>query len=166
MGIREDIIKSWMEKAKKIYQIRNGLGGKFQFADMLVSCWITFEAFTCKKYNKEYVNERLKAFWRGFQNKYSAGFNNFPDDFKENITLLSGCNVRDMRPNHGLDIPKEITDVKNLEQVMKLIYQVRNNLFHGGKNVDEENDKLIIQYSAIVLYRILEKFLSEENYLS
>ena len=81
------------------------------------------------------------------------------------INDLAKEEISDMRPNHQNDPKKQIRDIKNLKNVIEVIYQVRNNLFHGSKDVNEINDRAIVEFSGVVLYHILEKFLIEKGYL-
>jgi len=47
----------------------------------------------------------------------------------------------------------------NLNNVLLQIYQVRNNLFHGGKSVGVKNDQDLVFFSFRILVRLLEKLL-------
>ena len=47
----------------------------------------------------------------------------------------------------------------NLENVLLQIYQVRNNLFHGGKSVSRQNDQDLVFFSFRLLVRLMEKLL-------
>jgi hypothetical protein len=47
----------------------------------------------------------------------------------------------------------------NLNNVLLQIYQVRNNLFHGGKSVEVKNDQDLVFFSFRILVRLLEKLL-------
>jgi len=166
MIFRDLIIKDFMQKAKKTYEIRRGLSDEgFQFVELLIYCWISFEAFTCMQYNLERVRDRINSFCDEFQDRYSQDFASFPDDFKENLVKLSRETVKDMSPNHQDRPPKQINNSKNLKEVFDVIYQIRCNLFHGGKHINEIGDRAKLEFSAIVLYRILEKFLKERGIL-
>lgn len=154
-----------MEKAKENYDLIDGLGGQFQFSDILISCWISFEAFTCLKYNLEYTRRRINRFCKEFRDMYAQEFDEFAGDFRRHLIQLAACEITDMRPNHRRDPTIKINDIRKLEDVMEVIYRVRNNLFHGGKDIEKEGDRIIIQCSAVVFFRILEKFLIGQGYL-
>lgn len=47
----------------------------------------------------------------------------------------------------------------NLENVLLQIYQVRNNLFHGGKSVSRQNDQDLVFFSFRLLVRLMAKLL-------
>lgn len=155
-----------MHKSKERYEIRDGIGGEFQFAEILINCWIAFEAYSCLRYNLDGVQARINAFCREHAQNYKTDFESLPSDLRENLARLSKHKVHDMRPNHSSDPPKEIKDGKNLSEIMEVIYQVRNNLFHGGKDVQDIKDRNIIEHSAIILYRLLERIFHSENYLA
>ncbi|MBI2654469.1 hypothetical protein HYX02_06715 [Candidatus Woesearchaeota archaeon] len=165
MEIRRNLIKTWISKSKKGYETRDGIGGDFQFAEILINCWISFEAYSCLKYPREYVGQRINDFCQDHKQKYKNEFDELPDDLRSNVKNLSYYQIVDMRPNHELDAPKQINDIKNLSNVMGVVYQIRNNLFHGGKDVQDMKDKNVIEHSAIFLYRLLEWIFHFEGYL-
>ena len=70
-----------------------------------------------------------------------------------------------MRPSHLLDAPFQISNIKDLDQVLNAVYRVRNNLLHGGKDMKETNDMTLVLCASKVLYYILEKFLSKDGIL-
>ena len=162
---RRSIVKSNMLRAKKKQELKDGLGGDSQFSDILTNCWIAYEAYATDKYAKEGVRDRIDSFCKDHQKDYELFIDNPPDDFKINMIQLENCQILDMRPNHEKGNPKEITDSKQLIQVMYVIYQVRNNLFHGGKNDGNNDDRIIINCASIVFYRLLENILIKEGYL-
>jgi len=158
MTFRDEIIKHFMLRAKKGLGIRSGLD-KFKDADVLINCWIAFEAFSCDRYKKDGVGERIANFCTAFEKEYKNNYAKLPDVSRENVEALSKKTIGDMRPSHLTDKPKKITDIKDLKQVMEVIYQVRNNLFHGGKNpAGNDDDFEKVRLSANVFYQILERY--------
>jgi hypothetical protein len=63
--------------------------------------------------------------------------------------------VEDMRPNHRGE-HKYLADSDDLFQVMAFIYQIRCNLFHGGKSAVNSHDRDLARWSADVLEAWLE----------
>lgn len=164
---RELIIKGFMEKAKKeIVGPRSGFDSGFQSASILINCWIAFEAFTCLRYNIDGVQQRINKFVEEFSEDYKKHFPKSPDELRRAIIGLMNYSVLDMRPSHQQDLPIKIEDGKDLEQVFEVIYRVRCNLFHGGKDMQEVRDIELVHYSGIVLYYVLEKILGNLDYLS
>lgn len=163
-ALREDIIKGFMKKAREeITGLNSGFNQGFQSAVGLAWCWISFEAFACVRYRKDGVWERIKFFCNEYSKEYYKDYLSMPDEFKKNMIGLMSYSVSDMRPSHLTDASIKISDGKDLRQVLKVIYRVRNNLFHGGKDMNEEKDMDRVLYSSKVLYYILEKFLSKEG---
>jgi hypothetical protein len=161
---RKEIIKGFMEKAKEeVTGLNKGLNQGFQSAIGLAWCWISFEAFTCARYGKDGVWERIDNFCDEYSKEYFQDYPSMPDEFKKYMVGLMRYSVLDMRPLHLDDPPTKIYDGKDLKQVLRIIYKVRNNLFHGGKDMNDEKDMNLVLYSSKVLYHILEKFLSKAD---
>ena len=153
-----------MEKAKKeITGLNKGFGQGFQSAICLAWCWISFEAFTSAKYNKDKPRDRIDLFCDNFEDDYFKDYFGMPNEFKENIIGLMNYSISDMRPSHLNDAPIKIKDGKKLREVFEVVYRVRNNLFHGGKDMNDEKDMNLVLHSSKVLYYILEKFLMKEG---
>lgn len=58
--------------------------------------------------------------------------------------------VEDMRPSHRGEYVY-FNDVENFEQIMRFIYQIRCNLFHGGKSPVNTNDRRLVSLGAKLL---------------
>lgn len=73
--------------------------------------------------------------------------------------------VEDMRPGHRGELT-HLTEVGNFSQMIHFIYQVRCNLFHGGKRITSINDKNLVTISSNILKVWLKHFIesSERNY--
>jgi hypothetical protein len=161
---RKEIIIGFMEKAKKeVTGLKSGFNQGFKSAMCLAWCWFSFEAFTCVVYKKDRARERIEAFCSNFSDRYFQDYESMPHDFKTNIIGLMGYSVGDMRPTHLNDPAIKITSGRDLNQVLDVIYRARNNLFHGGKDMNEEKDMNLVTYASVALYYILEKFLREES---
>lgn len=163
MVFREEIIKNFMLRAKKGLENKGGTN-KFKESDVLINCWIAFEAFSCEKYKKDWVQDRIDDFCSTFGQNYKENYDILSETLRNSVKELGKRKFGDMRPSHLTDAPKEIGDVKDLSQVMKVIYQVRNNLFHGGKNpAGNEDDFEKVSFSANAFYFILEWSFSKEG---
>ena len=161
---REEIIKGFMRIAKEeVTELSSGLNQGYKFAAGLAWCWISFEAFTCARYNEDSPRRRIDQFYNEFGGRYNQYYNSMPNEFKISMVGLIRYEILDMRPSHLTDSTIKIEDARNLKQVLNVIYRVRNNLFHGGKNMNEERDMNLVLYCSKVLYYILEKILREER---
>jgi len=63
--------------------------------------------------------------------------------------------VEDMRPAHRGEY-KYLSDVNNFTEVIEFIYQIRCNLFHGGKSPVNAHDKRLVSLSSKVLEKWIE----------
>jgi len=63
--------------------------------------------------------------------------------------------VEDMRPNHR-DEYKYLTNIDDFDQVIEFIYQIRCNLFHGGKSPVNTKDRRLATLSSELLTNWIE----------
>jgi hypothetical protein len=162
---RCNIIRSEMNRANKLYGLKEELADTFQFKDIFSYSWTAFEAYATNKYNLPGVEDRIKAFCIDHQEDYEANYNNFNKEFKIYLVQLSACQIIDMRPGHTKDKPKQIRNIKKLHDVMSVIFQVRCNLTHGGKDVEKADDAHITKCAAIVFFNLLETYLMKEHFI-
>jgi len=57
----------------------------------------------------------------------------------------------------------ELHDEQDLGQVMELIYQIRNNLFHGAKSLYDERDQELVTAAHHVLLPLFEKLFDDSR---
>ena len=60
-------------------------------------------------------------------------------DRSDAVALVARSPIEDMRPRHRGEL-RYLADSDNFEQVVRFIYQIRCNLFHGGKSPIERRD--------------------------
>jgi hypothetical protein len=58
--------------------------------------------------------------------------------------------------------PYEIKSLDNTERVIRYIYYVRNNLFHGNKEPGEQRDEYLVEASYTILSRLLEPWMNAD----
>ncbi len=161
---RKEIIKGFFDKAsEEVTGLGSGMNTGFHSAIAFIWCWISFDAFATVKYNEESPRKRVTNFTSSYARDYSQDYDSMPDEFKRNMVGLMQYGIQNMNPSHLIDPPIRIQDSKNLGQVLDVIYRIRNNLFHGGKDMNEEKDMNLVVYASKVLYYILEKFLTKEG---
>jgi hypothetical protein len=145
-------IKRWYSKAK---HQRN-------YFDRFISLWISFNAYYAYKDLEKSEQQQLKK----FQKKHKAEFNsvcNYSEfsEFKRYIdtkTRNTGF-IQDLR--YGKDTDREIRNrkyysiVTNFEQYIGCVYQVRCNLFHGGKNLEDGQDEEIVKLAYKSLLKLI-----------
>ncbi len=157
----ETIIERWYQK---------GVNENTDFTDKFMYLWVSFNAFykaystgnsqsyiafLSRQKNKnnsdrnqiEYIKviftsfviqdqKEIKEFYRFLQNRL--------DSMKSGIIRLE---------NNTL---KKYSDIKSVDEFLEVIYTIRNNLFHGSKNPEIENDKQVLEKSS----KALQNFLS------
>jgi hypothetical protein len=132
-----ELIISWRARAKNIKD--KGLSDEFInffIYYMCLDAWITNEsqAENDKEKNKWLINEggSLKSTFTG------KNFN-----MEDIIALKLLSPIEDMRPNYRGTMVY-LKDTENIEEVVNFIYQIRCNLFHGGKNPENWKDKDLV----------------------
>jgi hypothetical protein len=58
--------------------------------------------------------------------------------------------IEDMRPNHRGEYIR-LDDIGDFRQIVRFIYQIRCNLFHGGKSPINKSDKRLVALGAKLL---------------
>jgi hypothetical protein len=63
--------------------------------------------------------------------------------------------IEDMHPSHRGEY-KYFSDVNNFREAIEFIYQIRCNLFHGGKSPVNVHDRRVVSLSSKVLENWIE----------
>ncbi len=129
--------------------------------DRFISLWIAFNGWMRAKFG-EGINDRsqinaLKGM-PDFKNTFEDMKVKDPD-FKKNLDELENKSVVDMRfRNECEDIYKYDG---TFESLLEVIYQVRCNLFHGRKNLEEnKKDFELVSLSHSILLPLFKAFLN------
>jgi len=160
---RKVIVKTWMNRAKENYSgLVDGLNPGLFYADGLIYTWIAFEAYCCSEFPLWKVEDRNNT----FSSKFQSFFENMemPERLNEALSKLYKNPIKDMRPNSRKP-PIQISDKSNLKQIIDIIYRIRCNLFHGGKEMNNQRDIELVKYSFYLLYGILDRILKQEGIL-
>ena len=166
---RKEIIKVWFNRAKKhINGTINGFGNQpiatqLFYVDGLIYCTITYEAYLFGMFAEKTVKNNRKNLDRKFGNILKDS--NLPDDLKNAINeLYKETNINHIKDMSGRS--RRFVWVKNkddLDNILDVIYRIRSNLLHGGKELSNDRNFKLIKYSFIALYRILEIILKHEG---
>lgn len=150
-------IPEWIKRAeRKDVMVDN--------ADRFMALWVAFNGWLKKKYgesrtdkmliHKAKENEELKSI---FETNKTGN-----DEYKIYLTRLEQYSVRDMRKPDDENRNKEYNG--SYESLIEVIYQIRCNLFHGRKNVDEdEKDYELIEMAYHLLLPIFKEALRKDN---
>ena len=68
-------------------------------------------------------------------------------------------------PNGHVKSPHDgkIVSTKDFRNIIEFIYRARNNLFHGHKLLDYEEDLIIVTYGYKILYPLMEIVIEEKK---
>ena len=121
---------------------------KFFFFYVCFDAWITAESGKDRDTEKIdwFINTDncLKERWKNIQSTVTKSW-------LSNLKNLSP--IEDMRPSQNRKI--YLNDTENIEEVVRFIYQIRCNLFHGSKNPMNSRDANLVDLAG----RILEKWI-------
>ena len=123
--------------------------------DQFICYWISFNCFYSTLTRIESDKEAIKKIREGgeysvyytsdFKEKYSKELNNL-----RNIgSLLKGYSKSEYKP--------KISSKFKFEEVIELLYKIRNNLFHGNKSIQRERDVKVIENAVPVLKIIVKE---------
>lgn len=118
---------------------------RFFFFYVCFDAWVTAESGEDQDRKKLcwFLNNDncLKSKWMDIQSTVTKSW-------LANLKNLSP--IKDMRPHHrGKKVC--LNDIENLDEVVKFIYQVRCNLFHGSKNPMNNKDANLVELSGMIL---------------
>jgi hypothetical protein len=127
--------------------------------DRFISLWIAFNGWMKGKFGEAVKDSTLVKRVKD-SGEVQQIFENMKNDkkFAELLQQLSTYTVIDMRyPNDNNRLKKY---AGNLDSLMCVLYQVRCNLFHGRKDVEEDQkDFELVRLSYQILLPLLRKFL-------
>ena len=124
---------------------------KFFMFYMCFDAWITSES------GQDSDQGKLEWFFENDNclKTQRMGFWESPDTKGILTGLKNLCPIHDMRPNRRGE-PRTIKDINNIEEVVRAVYQIRCNLFHGAKNPNDTRDDQLVSLAA----RLMEKWIT------
>jgi len=128
-----------------------------------IAIWIAFNGIYYVRYDDEFDDAlRIRAFAEEsdtFERHKSLLKSN--EDYYQAVGYLAEKGVRDTRrPDEE---PYKIKNFDDSWRVMRCVYQVRNNLFHSGKNLKNPRDKRLVEAAFIIVYRLIEPLLDPDT---
>lgn len=133
-------------------------------ADRFISLWIAFNAWLKKEYGKNTTDKKMVERAKGntalkeIFRKLSAS----DRDFTTNLSKLMRYIVIDMRDPSNEQREKRCTG--DYESFLDTIYQIRCNLFHGSKRVDEdEKDQELVTLALKLLRPLFKEFIENHG---
>lgn len=147
---QRELIRRWFEKSKRQ---RNAF-------DRFISLWISFNAFYAAEHLRESERQQLNNINNDYKNFFVELTRSNPkyfQDFKtyiETKTKNAGF-IQDLRFPIGQEKHKRrYANLGSLCEYLDCVYQVRCNLFHGGKNLEDGQDQEIVSraYSSLAVF--------------
>lgn len=149
----KNLIKAWVNLADKESP---HLSGREDVYFRFMALWVGFNAFLTREY-KHIRGDREKV--RAFANESSSASLHREElstpIYSKAVEDLKERGVKDMQ---NINRVYGINSSECFTEVMECVYQVRCNLFHGDKQVDDERDnKLVEAAHAIVSIHLKSK---------
>lgn len=139
--------QKWLTRAEANRKLDDG--------DRFIALWIAFNGWLKSKYGEDKRDYQLIADLSQ-DSGVEIVFQNMRETSREFKLLLEGfehCTILDMRIPGDRSKAKKYT--KDFPSFLQTIYQIRCNLFHGRKDVDEDKND---QYLVALAYRLLTPF--------
>lgn len=113
--------------------------------------YVCFDAWVTAESGQDIDTEKIKWFLKNdncLKSKWPDIQFSVTKSWLANLKNLSP--IEDMRSNHrGRKV--YLNDTENLEEIIKFIYQIRCNLFHGSKNPMDSKDANLVELSGMIL---------------
>ncbi|MEW5860894.1 MAG: hypothetical protein AB1861_26565 [Cyanobacteriota bacterium] len=140
-----------------------GSGKRIQLDEVpffrFVAIWIAFNAlYASRGSNREGDRNQVRRFAGNPKAiDYHQKLLKEDSDYQEAIEILKERGVYDtnLRRQHH-----PINDITNLTEVAECFYQVRCNLFHGGKIPNDSRDKNLVQASYTIVSKLIKPYIS------
>ena len=105
-------------------------------------CWMIFDAYLTEISQSGSDHGKLKYFYQNktdFKNRLLAEWGSL-SGYATKLKELSP--IPDMRPNSNSEV--RLDDTNDLEQTFNFVYQIRCNLFHGAKDMkNNQHEELV-----------------------
>lgn len=147
---QRELIRRWFEKSKNE-------GNPF---DGFISLWISFNAFYVAERLKQSEQQQLDNVYAEYKDVFAELINNTPETFQEfkhyiEIKQENTGFIQDLRYEVGEEKhKKKYQSLDSLCEYLGCVYQVRCNLFHGGKSLEDGQDQEIVSraYNSLIVF--------------
>lgn len=145
------IIKTWHSLATGSEVQRDDVFFRF------VALWVAFNALYSSFSDRD-IGDRQQV--RGFAKRREVRHHhttliNTDASYREAVSLLQSRGITDT----ATGALTELHNIHSAERVLMCTYQVRCNLFHGGKLPDSSRDQQVVSASFTILSKIIDPFL-------
>ncbi len=124
--------------------------------------WMIFDGYLTEMSNSGSDEEKFKWFFENNNDVKSlipgcwgVGLTQYVDVSIK--TLLGLSPIKDMRPNKQKSVSFKNKD--SVEEIIRFIYQIRCNLFHGAKDIHDPKDDALVLYSGKLMKTLIDRWL-------
>jgi hypothetical protein len=151
----EELIVDWFKRSQGLR------ARKYTIFDQFISLWFAFNSWGTYLSKKGKDIDMLN--WVKTNTKLPQILKELIEkdlEFAMKLQRLSQYEVLDMRPDHQGQ-SKSISDIRSVDQVLDVIYQIRCNLFHGQKSMIDPHDKELVELAFYVLSKMFKPVVTE-----
>lgn len=139
--------------------------------DRFISLWISLNAYYAASNLRASERDQLEQFQNAHKNLFpfvvqanAIEFKNFKE-YIETKHQNTGF-IQDLRYKVGDEKHKKrYQNLESLCEYLSCIYQIRCNLFHGGKDIADAQDQRLVELALSTLSIFLKKVFKEKNIL-
>ena len=146
--------EGWLERAERGHRIIDD-------GDRFISLWIAFNGWMRGKFGED-IGDRSQIESVKRLQDFKEVFTQLREDdlaFKESLDKLEGLSVVNMQFRNNREDIYEYDGT--FESLIEVIYQVRCNLFHGRKDIDEDKkDIKLVSLAYRLLLPLFKSYLS------
>lgn len=127
-----------------------------------ISIWIAFGGIYTALFDSTSENQRIRKFsdrldMKGRHNMLLGS----EEEYKDAVEAIAEKGILDINNLEG--DPLRIYDKKELRQVLRCVYQVRCNLFHSGKDINDPRDIKLVSASFTIISKLIDPLLTPEK---
>jgi len=148
----QEITRRWYEIST--HGATTGTDSFFRF----IAIWIAFNALYASRHGSARGDRNQVKNFAGSQQAKQRHEELLTRDAEyQNATQYIGCrSVFDSRnPRRRYQVPSN----RKLKDLLNCVYQIRCNLFHGGKQPDDVRDATLVEAGYTVISKLIEAFL-------
>jgi CRISPR/Cas system CSM-associated protein Csm2 small subunit len=155
--VLQNIINSWSKLAKGEELNHNN----FDLFVRFISSWVAFNAIyemTCSSVNGDRNKVREFAKIDDAQSLHIALLDN--EGYKDAVDVLADKGILKLPRARDRQL---IENINSLEEVLLCVYQVRCNLFHGGKTPENPRDREVVSAALMIVSSLINPFVEKIN---
>lgn len=145
-------VQKWLERSERTKRLVDK-------GDNFIALWISFNGWMKLKFGEKLSDKTLIDYVVSLK-EFEEIFNTMQEEqlFNDNLLKLKDYSVKDMRDPDNED--KHIGYCDSFESLIRTIYKIRCNLFHGRKNFEEDkNDFELVCLAYDILLPLFKKYL-------